>query len=63
MESKMQALFFIGITRLKVLDYASGTNHTLPTNGYAKGVNLDSFTKSMTFQKISEVELKYWKSD
>ncbi len=38
-------------------DYASGTNHTLPTNGYAKnysGVNLDSFTKTMTFQKISE---------
>lgn len=38
-------------------DYASGTNHTLPTNGYAKnysGVNLDSFTKAMTFQKISE---------
>ncbi|MGB6152902.1 MAG: histidinol dehydrogenase [Pricia sp.] len=38
-------------------DYASGTNHTLPTNGYVKqysGVNLDSFMKSMTFQKISE---------
>ncbi len=38
-------------------DYASGTNHTLPTNGYAKnysGVNLDSFMKAMTFQKISE---------
>jgi histidinol dehydrogenase len=38
-------------------DYASGTNHTLPTNGYAKnysGVNLDSFMKSITFQKISE---------
>ncbi|RXR18999.1 histidinol dehydrogenase [Flavobacterium amnicola] len=38
-------------------DYASGTNHILPTNGYAKnysGVNLDSFMKSMTFQKISE---------
>ena len=38
-------------------DYASGTNHTLPTNGYAKqysGVNLDSFLKSMTFQKINE---------
>jgi histidinol dehydrogenase len=37
-------------------DYASGTNHTLPTNGYAKqysGVNLDSFMKNMTFQKIS----------
>ena len=38
-------------------DYASGTNHTLPTNGYSKsysGVNLDSFLKAMTFQKISE---------
>lgn len=37
-------------------DYASGTNHTLPTNGYAKqysGVHLDSFMKQMTFQKIS----------
>jgi len=38
-------------------DYASGTNHTLPTNGFAKnheGVNLDSFLKSMTFQKITK---------
>ena len=38
-------------------DYASGTNHTLPTNGYARqysGVNLDSFMKSITFQRISE---------
>ncbi len=38
-------------------DYASGTNHTLPTNGYAKqysGVNLDSFMKNMTFQKITQ---------
>ncbi|MDO6744964.1 histidinol dehydrogenase [Tenacibaculum soleae] len=38
-------------------DYASGTNHTLPTNGFAKaysGVNLDSFTKSITYQKISK---------
>ncbi|MGL4292487.1 MAG: histidinol dehydrogenase [Bacteroidales bacterium] len=37
-------------------DYASGTNHTLPTNGYAKsysGVNLDSFTRKITFQEIS----------
>jgi len=37
-------------------DYASGTNHTLPTNGYAKqysGVNLDSFMKSMTFQELT----------
>ncbi|MBT8296228.1 MAG: histidinol dehydrogenase, partial [Gramella sp.] len=42
-------------------DYASGTNHTLPTNGYAKqysGVNLDSFTKSITFQKISKEGIK-----
>jgi histidinol dehydrogenase len=38
-------------------DYASGTNHTLPTNGFSKvysGVNLDSFLKSITFQKISQ---------
>ena len=37
-------------------DYASGTNHTLPTNGFARnfsGVNLDSFQKSITFQRIS----------
>jgi len=42
-------------------DYASGTNHTLPTNGFSKaysGVNLDSFQKSMTFQKISEEGIK-----
>ena len=38
-------------------DYASGTNHTLPTNGFSKsysGVNLDSFLKNITFQKISK---------
>ncbi|WP_417371050.1 histidinol dehydrogenase [Gelidibacter japonicus] len=38
-------------------DYASGTNHTLPTNGFSKaysGVNLDSFLKSITFQKITK---------
>ncbi len=37
-------------------DYASGTNHTLPTNGYAKaysGVNLDSFIRKVTFQEIT----------
>src|SRR5690606_15492340 len=42
-------------------DYASGTNHTLPTNGFSRaysGVNLDSFLKSMTFQKITEEGLK-----
>ena len=42
-------------------DYASGTNHTLPTNGYARnysGVNLDSFLKAMTFQKITQKGIK-----
>ncbi len=37
-------------------DYASGTNHTLPTNGYARsysGVSLDSFVKKVTFQKLT----------
>lgn len=37
-------------------DYASGTNHTLPTNGYAKafsGVSTESFTKKITFQKLT----------
>lgn len=38
-------------------DYASGTNHTLPTSGYAKaysGVNLDSYLKKITFQEITQ---------
>jgi histidinol dehydrogenase len=42
-------------------DYASGTNHTLPTKGYAKmysGVNLDSFIRKITFQEITEDGLK-----
>ena len=42
-------------------DYASGTNHTLPTNGYAKqysGVTLQAFMKSITFQEISANGLK-----
>ncbi len=42
-------------------DYASGTNHTLPTNGYAKaysGVSLDSFCKKITVQEISKEGLK-----
>ena len=42
-------------------DYASGPNHTLPTNGYARsysGVSLDSFMKKITFQKISSTGLK-----
>ena len=42
-------------------DYASGTNHTLPTNGYARnysGVSLDSFVKKITFQEISKKGIK-----
>ncbi len=42
-------------------DYASGTNHTLPTNGYAKthsGVSLDSYIKKITYQEISKEGLK-----
>ncbi len=42
-------------------DYASGTNHTLPTNGYAKaysGVSLDSFVKKITFQNLSKEGLQ-----
>ncbi|OBX24120.1 MULTISPECIES: histidinol dehydrogenase [Bizionia] len=42
-------------------DYASGTNHTLPTNGFSKsysGVNLDSFSKAITFQKITKTGIK-----
>ncbi|WP_139959059.1 histidinol dehydrogenase [Flavicella sediminum] len=43
-------------------DYASGTNHTLPTNAYARmysGVNMDAFTKKITFQKISEEGIQF----
>lgn len=43
-------------------DYASGTNHTLPTSGYAKsysGVSVDSFIKKITFQHITEEGLQY----
>ena len=42
-------------------DYASGTNHTLPTNGYAamySGVSVDSFVKKITFQKLSKEGLQ-----
>lgn len=53
---------FIGhYTPESVGDYASGTNHTLPTNGYAtaySGVSLDSFIKKITFQKLSKEGIK-----
>jgi histidinol dehydrogenase len=42
-------------------DYASGTNHTLPTNGYASaysGVSVDSFVKKITFQQLTADGLK-----
>ena len=42
-------------------DYASGTNHTLPTNGFAKaysGVSLDSFYKKITFQQLTKQGLQ-----
>jgi len=43
-------------------DYASGTNHTLPTNGWAKsfsGIGLDSFCKKITFQEITKEGIKH----
>jgi histidinol dehydrogenase len=42
-------------------DYASGTNHTLPTNGFARaysGVSVDSFVKKITYQKLSQQGLR-----
>lgn len=53
---------FLGYhTPESVGDYASGTNHTLPTYGYARnysGVSLDSFVKKITFQELTEAGLK-----
>ena len=53
---------FLGhLTPEAVGDYASGTNHTLPTSGYARqysGVSLDSFVKKITFQRLSPVGLQ-----
>ncbi len=50
------SVFLGGYTPESAGDYASGTNHTLPTNGWARstsGVNMDSFMKKITFQEIS----------
>ncbi len=55
------SVFLGNLTPESVGDYASGTNHTLPTYGYAKtysGVSLDSFYKSITMQTITEEGLK-----
>lgn len=51
------SVFMGNYTPESVGDYASGTNHTLPTNGYARaysGLNLDAFVKKITFQKVSK---------
>ena len=72
MDTRMESVKVLGLVNITVLaagsvflgpyatesagDYASGTNHTLPTNGYAhaySGVNLDSFIKKITFQELS----------
>lgn len=55
------SIFFGQYTPESVGDYASGTNHTLPTYGYARmysGVNLSSFQKSITMQSLSQEGLK-----
>ncbi len=55
------SVFMGNYTPESVGDYASGTNHTLPTNGYARsysGLNLDAFVKKITFQKLSATGLQ-----
>jgi histidinol dehydrogenase len=57
-----EASVFIGnYTPESAGDYASGTNHTLPTNGFARnysGVSLDSFVKKITIQEISKTGIQ-----
>ena len=55
------SVFLGNFTPESLGDYASGTNHTLPTNGFSKmysGVSLDSFIKKITFQEASDVGLR-----
>lgn len=55
------SVFMGNYTPESVGDYASGTNHTLPTHGFAKnysGVSLDSFVKKITFQQLSEMGIQ-----
>ena len=55
------SVFLGNLTPESAGDYASGTNHTLPTSGFAKaysGVSLDSFVKKITFQHITEQGLQ-----
>ena len=51
------SIFLGNFSPESVGDYASGTNHTLPTNGFARaysGVSLDSFVKKISFQQLTE---------
>ena len=51
-----------GLTCESAGDYASGTNHTLPTHGYAtayNGVNLDSYCRKITFQHLTEEGIRH----
>jgi histidinol dehydrogenase len=55
------SIFLGNFSPESVGDYASGTNHTLPTNGYAamySGVSLDSFVKKITFQRLTKEGLQ-----
>ena len=55
------SVFLGNYTPESVGDYASGTNHTLPTNGFARsysGVSLDAFVKKITFQRLSQDGLR-----
>ena len=55
--SNAGSVFLGHLTPESAGDYASGTNHTLPTNGFAKaysGVSMDSFVKKITFQQLTE---------
>ncbi|MGY4384547.1 histidinol dehydrogenase [Pedobacter sp. UYP24] len=59
--SNAGSVFLGNLTPESAGDYASGTNHTLPTSGFAKaysGVSMDSFVKKITFQHISDTGLK-----
>ncbi|MEO7309242.1 MAG: histidinol dehydrogenase [Chitinophagaceae bacterium] len=59
--SNAGSIFLGNYSPESVGDYASGTNHTLPTNGYARmysGVSVDSFVKKITVQKLTETGLR-----
>jgi histidinol dehydrogenase len=55
--SNAGSVFLGGYTPVAAGDYASGTNHVLPTSGYARtfsGLNVDHFTKKMTVQMLTD---------